>query len=297
MKRLILLGLVCGLLSGCSALLPSPVSRFELQTPRPFGYVIGDEIHHRLVIETRQDVTLNPDSLPKQGALNRWLNLNKVSFETGTDSGELVIDLHYQAFYAPNEVKMLTVPGFILRFHQVGKTIEQVVPEWHFTLSPIKELAVRKDQDGLDYMRPDTLPPPLSDAKRWLIVYACLSLAIMTGLYLAYLYGCFPVWPKQRIFKRALGELTCRSQGDIPRGLAVVHHAFNVLNDQPLFKHHLPAFYHAHAEYEAAAEQIDWFFNFSNAVLFAGKQDFSADDWQKLQDLCRVCRDIECGRR
>jgi mxaA protein len=296
-KRIGLIALFCGILSGCSALLPSPISRFELQTPRPFGYVIGDEIHHRLVIETRQDVTLNPDSLPKQGALNRWLNLNQINVATDSDSGELVVDLKYQAFYAPNEVKMLSVPGFTLRFNQSGKTIEQPVPEWHFTLSPIKELAVRKDEDGLNYMRPDAVPQPLSDSQHWLVVYASLSLGLITSIYLAYLYGFFPVWPKQRIFKRALRELSSKSQADMPRGLAVVHHAFNVLNDQPLFKHRLAGFYQTHAEYQSAAEQIDWFFNLSNAVLFAGKQDFAADDWQKLQDLCRVCRDIECGKR
>lgn len=296
-NRIGLIALFCGILSGCSALLPSPISRFELQTPRPFGYVIGDEIHHRLVIETRQDVTLNPDSLPKQGALNRWLNLNQISVATDSDSGELVVDLKYQAFYAPNEVKMLSVPGFTLRFNQSGKTIEQPVPEWHFTLSPIKELAVRKDEDGLNYMRPDAVPQPLSDSQHWLVVYASLSLGLITSIYLAYLYGFFPVWPKQRIFKRALRELSSKSQADMPRGLAVVHHAFNVLNDQPLFKHRLAGFYQTHAEYQSAAEQIDWFFNLSNAVLFAGKQDFAADDWQKLQDLCRVCRDIECGKR
>jgi mxaA protein len=119
----------------------------------------------------------------------------------------------------------------------------------------------------------------------------------MTGLYLGYLFGFFPVWPKQRIFKRALWELSGKSQSDMPRGLAVVHHAFNVLNEQPLFKHRLVDFYQTHAEYQIAAEQIEWFFNFSNAVLFAGKQDFTVDDWQKLQDLCRICRDIECGKR
>lgn len=297
MKRWILLGLSFGLLSGCSAMLPSPISHFEVQTPRPFGYVIGDEIHHRLVIETRQDVKLIPESLPKQGALNRWLNLNQIRVATDTESGELVVDLKYQAFYAPNEVKMLSVPGFTLRFNQSGKTIEQPVPEWHFTLSPIKELAVRKDEDGLNYMRPDAVPQPLSDSQHWLVVYASLSLGLITSIYLAYLYGFFPVWPKQRIFKRALRELSSKSQADMPRGLAVVHHAFNVLNDQPLFKHRLAGFYQTHAEYQSAAEQIDWFFNLSNAVLFAGKQDFAADDWQKLQDLCRVCRDIECGKR
>lgn len=295
--RVGLISLFCGFLSGCSALLPSPISRFELQTPRPFGYVIGDEIHHRLVIDTRQDVKLNPDSLPKQGALNRWLNLNQVSVATDIDSDELIVDLQYQAFYAPNEVKMLTVPGFALRFNQSGKTIEQAVPEWHFTLSPIKELAIRKDEDGLNYMRPDAVPHPISDSQEWLVVYASLSLSFITGLYLAYLYGYFPVWPKQRIFKRALRELSGKSQTDMPRGLAVVHHAFNVLNDQPLFRHRLAGFYQTHAEYQSAAEQIEWFFNFSNAVLFAGKQDFTPDDWHKLQELCRVCRDIECGKR
>ena len=295
--RLGLLGLFCGLLTGCNALLPSPVSRFEFQTPRPFGYVIGDVIHHRIVIETRQDVKLNPDSLPKPGALNRWLNLNKLEVANGAEQGELVLDFYYQAFYAPNEVKMLTVPGFNLRFDQFGKTLEQNVPEWHFTLSPIKELVVRKDEDGLNYMRPDALPLSLSSSQHWLAVYASLILAVITALYLAYLYGFFPLWPKQRVFKRALRELNRTTKADLPRGLAVVHHAFNVLNAQPLFKHRLSDFYQHHAEYQSVAVQIDWFFNFSNAVLFAGKQDFAADDWQKLQDLCRVCRDIECGKR
>lgn len=289
--------LICAVLSGCSGLLLPSISRFEFQTPRPFGYVIGDEIRHRLVIETRQDVKLNPDSLIKPGALNRWLNLNKLEVVNDADHGELVLDLYYQAFYAPNEVKMLTVPSFTLRFNQSGKIIEQIVPEWHFTLSPLKELAVRKDEDGLDYMRPDAQPLPLSSNQQWLAVYASLSLAGITGVYLVYLYGFFPLWPKQRVFKRALGELSRTSPSDLPRGLAVVHHAFNVLNDQPLFKHRLAGFYESHAEYQTAAEQIDWFFNFSNAVLFAGKQDFAPDDWQKLLELCRLCRDIECGKR
>lgn len=297
MKRCFFLMLFLGVLNGCSALLPSGISRFELQTPRPFGYVIGDEIQHRLVIATRQDVTLDPDSLPKPGALNRWLNLNQVRVAKASDSGDWIVDLRYQAFYAPNEVKMLTIPGFSVRFNQFGKALEQVVPEWHFTLSPIKELAVRKDEDGLNYMRPDAVPQPLSDSQPWWLVYASLSLVALTSLYLGYLYGLFPAWPKQRIFKRALRELRRTAQADMPRSLAVVHHAFNLLNDQPLFKHRLAEFYQTHAEYQTASQQIDWFFNFSNAVLFAGKQDFAADDWQQLQDLCQVCRDIECGRR
>lgn len=285
--------LILILLSGCSGLSRQPISRFELQTPRPFGYLIGDEIRHRVVVETGSDMSLNPNSVPRQGKVNRWLNLNMVKIETG---GDTVIDLVYQVFYAPNEVKMLAVPGFNLQFNQAGKSVEQAVPAWNFTLSPLKELAVRKNAGGLNYMRPDALPTPLPTQAQRLGIYASLTLVLFTAGYLAYLYGYFPAWPKRRIFKRAAGELSRLSERELERGLAVIHHALNTLNGRPLFNHRLRDFYQAHPEYRGAAESMEWFFNFSNQVLFAGKQDFGDDDWCKLNDLCRLCREIECGR-
>jgi mxaA protein len=285
------------LLSGCSGLLPNPISRFELQTPRPFGYVIGDEIRHRVIVETRRDMKLNPNSIPAKGEINRWLNLTEVSVGGDPESGNTVIDLTYQVFYTPNEVKMLTIPGFNLQFTQAGKSVEQTVPSWHFTLSPLKELAVRKDDEGLHYMRPDALPEPLSNRAEWLGFYASLSMTLIVAVYLAYLYGNFPVWPKRRIFKRALSQLGKLPEDQLERGLAVVHHALNTLNDQPLFKHGLEAFYRGHPEYRGIAAKLDWFFDFSNRVLFAGQAGFGNEEWQKLSDLCRLCREIECGKR
>lgn len=296
MKSRLPILLFCALSMGCSGFSRQPISRFELQTPRPFGYLIGDEIRHRVVVETRTDMSLNPNSVPKPGEVNRWLNLNQVKIATDGETGDTVIDLVYQVFYAPNEVKMLAVPGFTLQFNQDGNSVEQAVPAWNFTLSPIKELAVRKDEGGLNYMRPDALPMPLPTQNQQLGIYASLTLALLTGGYLAYLYGYFPAWPKRRIFKRAAGELSRLSERELERGLAVIHHALNTLNGRPLFKHRLSDFYQVHPEYRGAAESMDWFFNFSNQVLFAGKQDFDSQDWRKLNDLCRQCRDIECGR-
>ncbi|MDD1620800.1 MAG: nonribosomal peptide synthetase MxaA [Methylococcaceae bacterium] len=296
MKSRLAILLFCALSIGCSGFSPRPISRFELQTPRPFGYLIGDEIRHRVVVETGTDMSLNLNSVPKQGEVNRWLNLNRVKIETDAETGDTVIDLVYQVFYAPNEVKMLSVPGFSLQFNQAGKTVEQAVPAWSFSLSPIKELAVRKDEGGLNYMRPDALPMALPTQNQRLGLYASLTLALFTAGYLAYLYGYFPVWPKRRIFKRAAGELSRLSERELERGLAVIHHALNTLNGRPLFKHKLSDFYQAHPEYQRAAESMEWFFNFSNQVLFAGRQSFDGQDWRKLNDLCRLCRDIECGR-
>lgn len=296
-SRLSFLLICCVLLSGCSGLLPQPISRFELQSPRPFGYVIGDEIRHRVIVETRRDMKLNPNSIPAKGEINRWLNLTDVNVAGDTESGDTVIDLTYQVFYAPNEVKMLTIPGFSLQFTQAGKSVEQAVPPWHFTLSPLKELAVRKDDEGQHYMRPDALPEPLSNRAQWLGFYASLSTTLMIAAYLAYLYGYFPAWPKRRIFKRALGQLSGLSERELERGLVVVHHAMNTLNGQPLFKHGLEGFYMHHPEYRSVASELDWFFDFSNRVLFAGQAGFGGEDWQKLSDLCQLCREIECGKR
>jgi len=296
MKSRVSILLICAFLIGCSGLSSQPISHFELQTPRPFGYLIGDEIRHRVVVETRKNMTLNPNSVPRQGEVNRWLNLNNVKIETDSETGDTVIDLVYQAFYAPNEVKMLAVPSFILQFNQAGKTVEQAVQAWNFTLSPIKELAGRKDEDGLNYMRPDALPVPLSNQEQWLRIYASLTLGLFTAGYLSYLYGYFPVWPKRRIFKRAASELSRLSERELERGLAVMHHALNTLNGRPLFKHRLIEFYQAHPEYRRAEESMEWFFKFSNQVLFAGKKDINPEDWRKLNDLCRLCREIECGK-
>ena len=149
---------------------------------------------------------------------------------------------------------------------------------------------------GLNYMRPDAMPVLLSTQEQWLGIYASLTLALFTAGYLSYLYGYFPAWPKRRIFKRAAVELSGLSERELERGLAVIHHALNTLNGRPLFKHQLSEFYLSHPEYRSAAESLEWFFNFSNQVLFAGKRDFDSQDWRKLNDLCRLCREIECGR-
>lgn len=296
MNRLLLIFLLFSL-TGCASLLPPPIARFELQAPRPFGYVIGDLIHHRVLIETRRDMALNLASVPVQGELNRWLHLNDVKIVSDRDSGETAIDLTYQVFYAPNEVKMLTVPGFKLQFTQAGKTVEQSVPPWHFTLSPLKELAVRKDQDGRHYMRPDAEPAPLPNAGAWLALYACLGVAAALGLYLTYLYGYFPLWPKRRIFKQALCQLEKLPDDALERGLAVIHHALNAVNGQPLFKHQLPAFYQNHPEYRAAAADLERFFDYSNRVLFGGRIADGGEVWQPLLGLAKLCREIERGSR
>ncbi|PPK75964.1 mxaA protein [Methylobacter tundripaludum] len=289
----ILLIMVLSLL-GCSGSIDEPVSYFNVETPRPFGYVNGDEIPQRIVIETRSGIRLQPGSLPAKGQINRWLNLNQVTVkQTGR---RYQIDLLYQVFYAPLEVKSLTLPGFTVQLSQGEKSISQDVPAWTFTLSPLRELVVRQTEQG-EYMRPDVPPPLLANTQALYGLSASLTVAALIAAYLAYLYGCFPNRLRRTVFKRALRKLAGLSKADMEQALTLVHHALNSLNGQPLFSNQLGEFYRRNPEYMQISPQLAWFFNFSNRYFFSDGMIAVAQDFQQLKDLCEQCRKIERGSR
>ncbi|WP_031438422.1 hypothetical protein [Methylobacter tundripaludum] len=281
-------------LLGCSGSIDEPVSYFNVETPRPFGYVNGDEIPQRIVIETRPGISLQTGSLPIKGQINRWLNLNQVTVKQTGQRYE--IDLLYQVFYAPLEVKALTLPGFSVQLSQGEKSISQNVPAWTFTLSPIRELIARQSEQG-EYLRPDSPPPLLTDTQALYSLAASLSVAVLIAVYLAYLYGYFSGMSRRTVFKRALRKLAGLSKADMEQALTIVHHALNSLNGQPLFLNRMGDFYRRNPEYLQINAQLLWFFNYSNRYFFSDGMIAVAQDLQQLKDLYEQCRKIERGSR
>jgi mxaA protein len=279
-------------LLGCSGSIDEPVSYFNVETPRPFGYVNGDEIPQRIVIETRSGITLQTGGLPAKGQISRWLNLNQVTVK---QSGRRYqIDLLYQVFYAPLEVKSLTLPGFTVQFSQGEKSIGKNIPAWTFTLSPLRELVVRQTEQG-EYMRPDSPPPLLANTQALYSLAISLTVAVLIATYLGYLYGCFPGMSRRTVFKRALRKLAGLSKTDMEQALTLVHHALNTLNGQPLFSNRLSQFYLSNPQYLKVSSQLTWFFNFSNRYFFSVGMIVVAQDLQQLKDFCERCRKIERG--
>ena len=280
------------LLLGCSGSIDEPVSYFTVETPRPFGYVNGDEIPLRIVLETRSGISLQAGSLPAKGQINRWLNLNQVTVNQTGQRYE--IDLRYQVFYAPLEVKSLTLPGFTMQFSQGEKSINQNVPAWTFTLSPLRELVVRQTEQG-EYMRPDSPPSLLASTQALYGLAISLAVAALIAVYLSYLYGCFPGMLRRTLFKQALRKLAGLSKTDMEQALTIVHHALNSLNGQPLFYTQLSDFYRCNPQYLQISSQLTWFFNLSNRYFFSAGMIVVAQDLQQLKDLCERCRKIERG--
>jgi mxaA protein len=286
------------LLSSCSSSLTEPVISFQVQNPRPFGYVIGDEISQRIIVEVRHGMDLQYSSLPSKGSVNRWLNLNKVKIKKskGKDGQVYQIDMTYQLFYAPLEVKMLEIPNFTLQFKQFGNNIEQAIPLWHFTAAPLRELAIRQ-KDGKEYMRPNMNAPLLNNDAAITRLLFFLSIAIATALYLAWLYGLLTFLPKYHIFKKPARKMAKLSGENADRLFSIMHNALNKLNGKPLFNHHITDFYQRFPRYQQLNTELDWFFKQSNQYFFSADNAWNASDAEKIKTLCQHCLEIERGKR
>ncbi len=289
---------ICFILNSCSSTLSEPIISFQVQTPRPFGYVIGDEIKQRIVVDVRDGMALQYNSLPNKGKVNRWLNLNKIKIDKNKihQGIHYQIDLTYQLFYAPLEVKMLKIPSFTLQFKQFGNTTKKQVPYWNFTTAPLRELAIRKDE-GKEYMRPDSPAPLLDYTASYYRLLVSLLIAFIITFYLAWLYGCLSFLPKYQIFKRPAKRLSQLPNTDIENMLRVMHRALNQLNGKPLFQHQLADFYNHHPSYQQLNNELNWFFKYSNQYFFSTNAPVNKTDSNKIKELCQHCLEIERGKR
>jgi len=292
MKRLLILTHL--LLLGCSGANDDAVIDFEVETPRPFGYVIGDEIPERIILETRPGVILNTASLPAKGPVNRWLNLNAMHIRQSGQRYE--IDLRYQVFYAPLSVRTLTLPGFDLHFGSGDSAFSKPVPPWRFTMSPLRDLAVKGAESGAT-LRPDSPPPQLDTRQTLTLIVAGSGASLLAAATLGFLYGYFPALRRRTLFKQALKRLARLPEKDMASVLHTVHDALNRLNRKPLYQHQLAGFYQAHPEHRRVDSQLNWFFNYSNHYFFSRNVSATALDREKLIALCKACRQIERGSR
>lgn len=296
MKRLIsLLVLLC--LSSCNDSNHNVITDFEHLTPRPFGYVIGDEILHRVIIETSEGAKLNKANLPTQGILNRWLNLNQIHIAQSplNDGYRYEIDLRYQVFYAPQAAKMLTIPSIPLAFEKQGNALEKTIPAWQFTISPLREIQMRKDEHG-EYMRPHASVPFLSPPHAIEKLLISLASFVVSATLLAYFYGYISL-PRRKTFKQTYRKLTTLKDNEIEQGFALMHNALNTLNGKPLFYSQLTNFYEKNPQYETAKKLLDDFFQISTLYFFAGQSVNSKETLQLIKKSCELCAAIERGQR
>jgi mxaA protein len=271
----------------------------RLDTPRPYGYAIGDTLRHTVTVEPEPGYRLDENSLPKAGPLNRWLELRRVSIEPGPGTRRR-LTLEYQTFYAPLEVKPLKIPGFALRLDGPSGPVAAEVPAWPFSMAPIHGLAVLAG-NGLEPLRPDALPesPGTAAPLAGLGGFALAGLSAL--LYLGHLRGLFDFGRRGRHFREAsLALRRLEREGDGPAalraGFACVHRAFDRTLGEPLFAERLQECLANRPGYEGLRREIEGFFRASYSLFFgngAAAEDFTL---ARLDALCLACLRAERSR-
>ena len=291
--------------AGVSPLAGAAVEKLEMTTPRPFGYVIGDIIEHRISLVLDPGFGLDPDSIPEPGRATRWLAVNESELESDERDGTTrhSIRLRYQIVNAAESVIGAGTPPLSLRILGPGGDLPVVIPSWGFTFGPVvtpeDRIAGRAPS-----LRPALPPPPFETDARAVRVagLGLLALVLVVLIVRDRLAGRFAA-PSARHFDRAWRRLRRRPTGSSPtesvtEALSEVHAAFNATAGRAVFQHDLARFFVEHPRFEPVRTPIEAFFAESGKLHY-GCNEAAPDtgpSLQRLRDLCRACRDVERTR-
>ncbi|KQU77202.1 MULTISPECIES: hypothetical protein [unclassified Rhizobacter] len=268
--------------------------------PRAFGYHVGDLVERQLVVHIPDGFALDPASLPRPGARGKAIELQQVSQRRDAEPGgtRLTLQLRYQVFLAPTDVRTLEIAPLSLGFHGDGREQSLRVDAWPVTVSPLVPLEV-SPRDGLGELRPDLPPPPIDTrpAQRRLVAYGVVLLACLG--WLAQVYLALPWWSRRRrpfaSAWRQLDDLPADSPAaDRRAAFQRVHEALNRTAGEVVFAHGVDRFVAAQPRYAGLRDELLMFFDQSRREFFADAPP-AANDGRWLREFCRKCRDAERG--
>lgn len=265
---------------------------------RDFGVVTGDRITHEFVLQLPAGYELSESSLPVPGDLNYWLTLDDVAVEA-LDSNQIRqlyrLTLQYQTFYAPLDVRTLETPAHSLRAHIDGKaSVDIRLPAWSFTMSPLKDIPQRgfgTDDTNNPFMKPALEPPlkPTNQLQQNVIVLG-IAITILTFLW-AFLKGW--IWRRRQspfqLAYRRVKRLAASKEVSIATyrtAFQAIHEAFNRVSGSVLFACQIPEFLVQNPEFSRYEQEINDFFQQSDAVLFREETE-QLPDLSELRHLTR----------
>ncbi len=298
MNRVVLMitaTLLCAL-SRISAAAPETLSASS-DDPRAFGYTVGDVLSRRIALHVPDGLTLDADSLPRAGARGRALELQRVVLHKSLAGAPETLQLDYQVFLAPRDVRVLEMPPIELRFDGLPRPQTLRIDAWPVTVAPLAPVDA-SPREGLGEMRPDREPPRVDTfAARTRLALEAGVIVLLFG-YLASVYVVLP-WSAQRRrpFGRAWKALsTLPDRPDPAQRRAAferVHAALNETAGEVVFEPGLARFIAMRPRFAPLRDDLTRFFANSRAEFFAGGGD--AVDARWLMAFCRRCRDLERG--
>jgi len=279
---------------------PTGTLRAITVEPRAFGYHVGDVVDREVIVHVPEGFVLDEASLPRPGARGKALELQSVSRRSEAESGgtRVVLQLKYQVFMAPTEVRTLEIAPFSLSVKGDGRDQELRVDAWPVTVSPLVPIDVSPRQ-GLGELRPDVAPPLIDThpARQRLLAYGVLLLLCLA--YLTQVYLAMPWWsrrkrPFAKVWRQLSGLPAGSPSAEWRAAFQRMHEALNQTAGEVVFEHGVDRFVATQPRYAGLRADLLAFFQQSRHEFFAEGEP-AANDGRWLVEFCRKCRDAERG--
>jgi mxaA protein len=265
-----------------------------IEQPRPFGYVLGDTLTQRILLQSAGN-DFDPAALPPVERAGLWFARRSSRIERADDGHRwLVID--YQLINAPQTLMTVNLPSVTVK-SKAGHGM-LAAPEWPLSIAPLTPRAAFA-KGGLQDLRldhPAPTIPTLALRRRlqiWSVAFA-LTIVSWLGWWLVRSLRAAANQP----FGRALHEIRSTDDGSAAAWLAL-HRALDRTAGRALQLSTLPALFRQSPQFEPQRNAIEQFYAESNLRFFGvtpatGDRPVAAAPRSlSLRALCTILRRIE----
>ena len=258
-----------------------------VQQPRPFGYVLGDTLTQRILLQSGGH-NFEPASLPPVERAGLWFARRSSRIELAEDGHRwLVID--YQLINAPQALMTVSLPPVTLKAKTGNDTL--AVFEWPISIAPLTPRAAFAKGE-LQELRPDHPAPtlPTRALRRQLEVWSG-AFALTVLIWLAWWSVRSLRATANQPFARALRAIL-HSGDDNEAAWLALHRAFDTTAGRALQLSNLPVLFKQAPQFEPQRAAIEQFYAESGLRFFGPGAGTRSAKWS-LRTLCTTLRRIE----
>lgn|GEM_PF-1686251 len=257
---------------------------------------LGDVVTDVIKIRANSEGELSSLALPKEGPVNEWLIIRKLTASKYQDGAwwVLILTIDYQLFKGVTEPEEIIIPALNV---MAGRDVHDslAVPNWPITLTPmIPSEFPTEDIEIKEALAPSPLPTDLYDQRAFYLWCGLLGMS-----FLGMLYSYF-IRLMARPFGRALSDIQriLRKEAaplSLAKATKRLHRAFNQTYGFALYRSDLYHFFEMHPKYRVLEIEIFQFFDVSHILFFSpsGLERLPSNHLEHLLVLVTHCAELE----
>jgi mxaA protein len=259
-----------------------------VEQPRSFGYVVGDLLVQRVLLELNGRA-FEPAASPRAERVSAWLERRLARLES-TPDGRRWLTVAYQVINAPQALTLARVPAWELKAKSSTDTLR--IAQWPISISPLTPRAAFAQGD-LGELRPDRPAPSVATEpiRRAIAIWSSAALATLAVWLGWWLWRNWRASASQP-FASALREIR-RAGDEAPEAWQALHRAFDRTAGRVMQPSGLAGLFERAPYLTPMRPRIELFFEQSSERFFGAGLP---PDRLSVSALCADLRRIEKSR-